>query len=91
MTTREELAAMYNIETKPDYESEAKSPRIIQTIEHLDSGALSVTWTDDDGVLYRHTTSKYNPPELAPTMVVVGGWIEGGYHLLDVTAKQWLC
>jgi hypothetical protein len=83
MASREEIIARFNIksEEKMPYESIAEEPRTVASVEKKDNGALALTWADADGVLYRHTTSQYNPPDVKKGNTVVGGWCDDGYAL----------
>lgn len=90
MATKEELAAMYNldIESTLDYESETTQPRKVVTVDKKENGALALTWADANGVIYRHTTTQYNPPSIKPGDVVVGGWLADGYFLPILPKKN---
>lgn len=90
MATKAELAAMYNlnVEDELEYESEAKTPRKIVTVDKKDNGALAITWADANGVIYRHTTTQYNPPAVKVGDTVVGGWCSDGYWLPTLPSKK---
>lgn len=89
MATKAELAAMYNLEleSEMDYESETVKPRVVASVDKKENGALALTWADENGVLYRHTTTQYNPPAVKVGDVVVGGWLSDGYLLVPLPKK----
>ena len=101
MATAAELAAKFGlaIEEKPRYESEVVEPRKVVSVDkHVKidedgtesyTGAFDITWVDADGVVGRHTTTQYNPPEVKKGEIRVGGWLADGYKLMLLPSKYW--
>lgn len=87
MATFAELAAQYDIVIEPDYESVAMEPRTVTEVTAKENGALSLRWVDANGVVYRHTTTQYNPPEVSVGQIVIGGWLDDGYRLVPLPKK----
>jgi hypothetical protein len=88
MATFAELAAQYDLNIEAPYESVSMEPRTVTEVTKRDNGALSIHWVDQDGVVKRHTTTQYNPPEIEVGMIVVGGWLDDGYHLIPLPSKK---